>query len=477
MRKLILSITMLLLLGLALQTKAATLPDFTKLAKRYGPSVVNISTRQFRGSRRSFKNFNFQDIPPDSPMQDLLRRFFGDQSEAPHGRDGTKPKSRSLGSGFFIYPDGYILTNYHVVHGADEIIVRTNDRREFMAKIIGSDKRSDTALIKIDIKNAPVVEIGDSRNLKVGAWVLAIGSPFGFDHSVTQGIVSALGRSLPSENYVPFIQTDVAINPGNSGGPLINLQGKVIGINSQIYSRTGGFMGLSFAVPINLAMNVAKQLKAHGKVSRGWLGIMIQDVSLDLAKTFGMKNPQGAVVVRVLPNSPAAKADIKIKDVILSFNGHKLATSGSLPPLVGTSPINRTATLHILRNGQKRTVYVKIGKLPENDAPLAKTTRDLSKPKVISNRLGLALRDLSSKERGQLGLKPHQGAVVQRVTRRGAAHSAGLRVGDVILMFDESKVKNAKSLQHQIQSTPGKRPVAVLVQRGNSRLFLVLQLP
>lgn len=473
MKRLMISLTALLLLGIALQATAVELPDFTTLAKRYGPSVVNISTRQNHGTSRRLQGFNFQDIPDDSPLRDLLRRFFGDQQEGgPLDEENEVPRSRSLGSGFFIYPDGYILTNYHVVNEADEVIVRTSDRREFPAKVIGSDQRSDTALIKIDIQNAPVVEIGDTKNLEVGAWVLAIGSPFGFDHSVTQGIVSALGRNLPSENYVPFIQTDVAINPGNSGGPLIDLQGKVVGINSQIYSRTGGFMGLSFAIPIDLAMNVAKQLKTSGRVSRGWLGVMIQDVDRDLAETFGMTNPKGAVVVRVLPNSPAAKAGIRVKDVILTFNGHILSTSGDLPPLVGTSQVNRPSTLRILRNGQEQDMQVEIGELPEDGGQSALE----NKPRIVSNRLGLMLRDPTVEERHELGLSRNEGAVVKQVTK-GAAKIAGLQDGDVILMFDNEPVQNAAKLRQQLDSISGGRSVAVLVQRGDSRLFLVLKLP
>jgi serine protease Do len=303
---------------------------------------------------------------------------------------------------------------------------------------------------------------------------LAIGSPFGFDHSVTQGIVSALGRNLPSENYVPFIQTDVAINPGNSGGPLIDLQGKVVGINSQIYSRTGGFMGLSFAIPIDLAMNVAKQLKTSGHVSRGWLGVMIQDVTLELAETFGMTNPKGAVVVRVLPNSPAAKAGILLKDVILSFNGQALSTSGALPPLVGASPVNKPSTLRILRDGRERDVQVTIGKLPEDGGESA--LENATKPKIISNRLGLILRDPTRKERQDLGLSRGEGVIVKKVTK-GAAKAAGLQPGDVIIMFDNASVHSAAELHRQIDAMSGGRPVAILVQRGGNRLFLVLRLP
>jgi serine protease Do len=474
MQKFILTIISLTLTSVVSPVLAVELPDFVALAKKCSPAIVNISTKQNPGLRNQSPFFNIPQLPNDQSLQDLLRRFLGD----PDGNDSSDyiPRSRSLGSGFFISADGYILTNYHVVSDADEIVVRTNDRREFEAKIIGSDKRSDTALIKIEIKNAPVLEIGSSKNLQVGDWVLAIGSPFGFDHSVTQGIVSALNRNLPTENYVPFIQTDVAINPGNSGGPLINLEGKVVGINSQIYSRTGGFMGLSFAVPIDIAHNVATQLKSRGYVSRGWLGVMIQDVTRDLAESFGMTNPKGALVAKVLQNSPAESAGIRVGDVILTYNGQELSTSATLPPLVGESPIDRPSTLRILRDGTEQELKVTISELPDDAVKDKESVVTGNNDVLPSNKLGLVIRDLTAEERSELGIGRDEGAVVERVVRNSIAKEAGLQAGDVILMFNnQSVVDGADGLRKQIENLSNKRSIAVLVQRGNERLFLALQ--
>jgi len=291
---------------------AGALPEFSGLVETYGPSVVNISTRQSHRTTRKFQGFSVPDLPEGSLFHDFFRHFFGGEGLTPHDEDR---QSRSLSSGFFISADGYLLTNFQVVQGANKIIVRTSDRREFPAKLVGTDRRSDIALLKVEAQGLPPVELGTAKNLKVGDWVLAIGSPFGLDHSATAGIVSAKGRSLPSENYVPFIQTDVVINPGNSGGPLFDLDGKVVGVNSRIYSRTGDFMGLSFAIPIDVAMDVVEQLKATGKVSRGWLGVRIQEVTSELAETFGMDRPRGALVAQLLPNGPAAKSELRVGDV------------------------------------------------------------------------------------------------------------------------------------------------------------------
>ncbi len=381
----------MLLCGLSWRVSVAQLPDFTALAKAYGPAVVNISTKQNAHVSGRLQGFNIPDLPDDSPLREFFRHFFNEGGE---GRMPEDSPTLSLGSGFFISADGFIMTNHHVVSEADEIIVRTSDHREFKATVVGSDRRSDTALLKVDIQNAPVVKLGTAKSLEVGEWVLAIGSPFGFDHSVTAGIVSAKGRSLPSENYVPFIQTDVAINPGNSGGPLIDLDGNVVGVNSQIYSRTGGFMGLSFAVPNDLAMNVADQIRTKGHVSRGWLGVMIQDINRDLAETFGMPHPRGALVSRVLPDSPAERAGVQVGDIILSYNGHELVASSSLPPLVGASPVDRPSTLQVLRNGKERDLKVVIGELPEDEGKLAK--RVPSDGKQLSNELGLTVSDLDA---------------------------------------------------------------------------------
>jgi serine protease Do len=294
---------------------AQSLPDFTPLIEKNSPAVVNISTTQKTEKQQQFV---MPDMPENSPFYEFFEKYF---NQNPQQRPPSAEQS-SLGSGFIITEDGYIITNNHVVSDADEIIVKLNDRREFVAEVIGTDPRSDIAVIKIDSENLPVLKLGDSSDLKVGEWVLAIGSPFGFDKSVTQGIVSAMGRSLPNDSYVPFIQTDVAINPGNSGGPLFNLNGEVIGVNSQIYSRNGGYMGLSFAVPINVVTDVYEQIINKGSVSRGWLGVIIQDVTRELAESFGMDIPGGALVARVLPDTPAERSDLEIGDVIIKFNNY-----------------------------------------------------------------------------------------------------------------------------------------------------------
>ena len=459
----------LMLASLVSVSQARDLPDFTGLAAKNSPAVVNISTEQSsRVKPRLPKGFSMPDVPEGSPFNDLFKHFFGDGME-----DFAERESQSLGSGFVISSDGYILTNYHVVADADEIQVRFSDRRFFDAKVIGSDKGSDVALIKIEASDLPTVKIGKSSDLKVGEWVLAIGSPFGFDHTVTAGIVSAKGRSLPSENYVPFIQTDVAINPGNSGGPLFNLDGEVIGVNSQIYSRTGGFMGLSFAIPIELAINVADQLREHGRVSRGYLGVLIQDVDHNLAESFGMAQPYGALVSRVMPDSPADKAGLQVGDVILAFNGQRLLNSSQLPPLVGASRIEEEATLQILRDGKELAVPVQVGRLAE-DEEVAETIPTQVEPDQIE-QLGLAVIDIEPKVREELGLEERGGALVGNVSP-GAAQDAGIRRGDIVLMFDGMDVKSAKHLRELIEEAGDKRTVAVLVKRGENPLFMALRL-
>jgi serine protease Do len=452
--------------------QARELPDFTVLVEENASSVVNISTRQ-TSRMRQLREFNFpefEDLPEGSPLGELMRRFFGE-----HGftmpEDGAK--KRSLGSGFIVSRDGYILTNFHVVDGADEIIVHLNDRREFRAKVIGKDKRSDIALIKIGADDLPMVKVGDSTNLKAGQWVLAIGSPFGFDHSVTAGIVSATGRSLPSENYVPFIQTDVAINPGNSGGPLFNLEGEVVGINSQIYSRSGGFMGLSFAIPIEMAMEVADQLKTQGRVSRGWLGVLIQDMNTDLAESFGLDRPRGALVSRVLPNSPSEKAGLQVGDVILTFNGVPIHTSTELPPLVGRANVDEPASLKILRNGKEREVKVNIGELPPEEAV---ELADAQPPKVSENRLGMMVSELTEPMRRNQQLPSRHGVVVESVTGQ-AAREAGIQQGDIILSLNGVEVENVAQFNQLVSDLPSDRTVALLVHRNTGPIFLALRVP
>lgn len=452
--------------------QAGSLPDFTQLAEENAASVVNISTTQKALSRRGhpFDMPDLNDFPEGSPLGELMRKFFGE-----HGfqMPDEGPDKRSLGSGFILTVDGYILTNNHVVDDADQILVHMNDRREFVAQVVGKDERSDIALIKIDAEGLQAVKVGDSKDLKVGEWVLAIGSPFGFDQTVTAGIVSAKGRNLPSENYVPFIQTDVAINPGNSGGPLFNLEGEVVGINSQIYSRSGGFMGLSFAIPIEMAMEVADQLKDGGRVSRGWLGVLIQDMNAKLAESFGMDRPRGALVARVLPDSPSEKAGLQVGDVILEFNGVEIRASSELPPLVGRSGIDKPAELKILRNGKERNVKVNIGELPPEES--VKLARSQS-PKVTANRLGMIVSDVTEPMRNQRQLPNRQGVVVESVTG-SAARDAGIQQGDIILSINNIEVRDSSQFNQLIKELPADKTVAMLVQRDTGPLFLALHVP
>tara|TARA_R110002049_G_scaffold13509_2_gene58544 strand:+ start:174979 stop:176412 length:1434 start_codon:yes stop_codon:yes gene_type:complete len=443
------------------------LPDFTKLVESNAGAVVNISTTKQQVTRRTLPpNMEIPDMPQDGPLGDFLEKFFGGQ-QGPHE---DYFNSRSLGSGFIISNDGYVVTNHHVVKEADEIIVKLSDRRELEAKLIGSDPRSDIALLKIEASDLPVVKLGSANELKVGQWVLAIGSPFGFDHSVTSGIVSAKGRSLPNENYVPFIQTDVAINPGNSGGPLFNLNGEVVGINSQIYSRTGGFMGLSFAIPVEVAMDVIDQLKANGYVSRGWLGVYIQEVTRELAESFGMDKPMGALVAKIMDGSPVEDADIKVGDVILSFNGQEVQSSAALPPMVGRVRVGEQVKLKIMRDGKLSTVKVKIGQLPDSDQPLAGDAIE----KVSEGILGLDVRALTKDELEEMELS--HGLYVQSVAE-GAAKSAGIRKGDVLQLINGDKVQTVMELKEIVEKLPKGKFASILVQRRQGPQFLALKIP
>ncbi len=463
---------LILFAGLLFSTAALAgrLPDFTDLVEEVSPAVVNISTVQKikTGSLSLPEGIEIPDLPEGSPFGDLFKHFFGEgPGGAPIERD-----AKSLGSGFIISRDGYVITNNHVVKDAEEIIVRLEDRRELQAKVIGTDERSDIALLKIEADNLPVVRIGRAEKLKVGEWVLAIGSPFGFDRSATAGIVSAKGRALPRENYVPFIQTDVAINPGNSGGPLFNMDGEVVGVNSQIYSRTGGYMGLSFAIPIDVAMDVVEQLKTHGKVSRGWLGVLIQDVTRDLAESFGMKKPQGALVAKVLPDSPASKAGLQVGDVIVSFNGKEIAQSSALPPVVGSTPVGKRVPVKVMRNGRMQTLWVQLGELPEKEAKIERADES---EVVQSNRIGVKIADLTDEQRKELELE--EGGVLVEEVGPGAAAKAGIRSGDIILRIDNKPVKDVKSFEKTIDKLPAGKSVAVLVQRRGGPIFLALKVP
>ena len=453
----------LVLLVFTTATPAAErqLPDFSRLVEINGPGVVNISTTQI--TRRSpVPPVDIPGSPEGAPFDDFFRHYFGD-GETPEYFD-----SKSLGSGSIISTDGYILTCAHVVENAKEIIVKLTDRREFVATVIGTDARSDIALLKINASGLPKLTVGDPDKLKVGEWVLAIGSPFGFESSATSGIVSAKRRSLPKENYVPFIQTDVAINPGNSGGPLFNLQGEVIGVNSQIYSRTGGFMGLSFAVPIDLAMQIVKQLKANGHFRRGWAGVTIHDVTRDLALSFGMKKPAGALIADILVGSPAAKSGLKVGDVVVEFEGRQIVMSSDLPPLVGQTLPGTRARLAVIRGGQSQTVWLIVGELPETQVP-----PQVTPPVDSQNRTGLVLRDLSPQQHRRLGVS--HGVLVEAVAN-GPVYEAGVRAGDVILQVDGMPMRSPADLQVYLTRVTKDRPVPMLIRRGTNALFLALKI-
>ena len=448
---------------------AAPLPDFTALVRENSAAVVNISTTAKKDNPDSSGRSYIPDVPEDSPFYDFFQKFFEEQ--VPEDR-GTPREAASLGSGFIISEDGFVITNSHVVANAHEIIVKLSDRREFMAEIVGTDKRSDIALLKVDGKDLPVVKLGSSSDLKVGEWVLAIGSPFGFDYSVTQGIVSAIGRSLPNENYIPFIQTDVAINPGNSGGPLFNLEGEVIGVNSQIYSRTGGFMGLSFAVPVDVVVNVYSQIRETGYVTRGWLGVLIQDVTRELAESFNMDKPHGALVAKVLTDSPAQAAGVEVGDIIVSYDGTEIAFSSDLPPLVGNSKIDTKVPMEIIREGKRKYLKVLIATLPEEDkiARAENITPQVEPP----NEMSLVLRELTEEQRKQLEL-PKDGIMVQEVMP-GPGGDAGIRKGDVILRVNNISVESVTQFEQILAELPRNHPVPILIQRRGAPTFLAFKL-
>ncbi|WP_034578781.1 DegQ family serine endoprotease [Carnimonas nigrificans] len=447
------------------------LPNFTALVKKAAPAVVNISTKREVSS-------NSMMMGPGQ-LPDIFRHFFGDQlppgfSFGPGSGPGYQGRGHdtvaSLGSGFIISQDGYILTNAHVVEGADSIEVKLNDRRQLKAKVIGSDKKTDVALIKVDANNLPVLERGNSNQLETGEWVAAIGSPFGFDHSVTSGIVSAINRTLSSDNFVPFIQTDVAINPGNSGGPLLNLQGQVVGINSQIYTRSGGFMGLSFAIPINIAMEVADGLKKDGHVHRGYLGAAIQEVSKDLATSLGLSDTRGALIAQLKQGAPGEKGGLKPGDVVRSVNGQEIDTPDELPRRVSAIKPGETATLGIVRDGKEQSLAIKVGDWPQGpDGNNGSSDRQDEQ-----RRIGLVVGDLERDELRRLGV-PH-GVVVQQVDPDGAAANAGIQAGDVLVDLNRQAITSGEKLRTIVADIPHDRPVALRVARGGQLLFVALRL-
>jgi serine protease Do len=460
------AVLLLVLLGGHALTAQAQLPDFTSLVEEASPAVVNISTRQKVPARGHSQLM----IPDLEGLPPLFREFF-ERNLPQVPRNGRQPEAQSLGSGFIISSDGYVLTNNHVVADADEIIVRMSDRSELEAKLVGADPRSDVALLKIEGRNLPTVKLGKSENLKVGEWVLAIGSPFGFDYSVTAGIVSAKGRSLPNESYVPFIQTDVAINPGNSGGPLFNLDGEVVGINSQIFTRSGGFMGLSFAIPITVALDVANQLKETGKVSRGWLGVVIQEVNKDLAESFGLDRPAGALVAQVLEDGPAAKGGLRVGDVILRLDNHPIVMSSDLPHRVGVLKPGTTSRLEVMRDGKRRTLNVTIGALPDDEE--AAVPRTSGGTERSANRLGVTVTDLTEEQRRSLDL---QGGVIIKGVQGGPAVAIGLRPGDVITHLNNQAIKSSQHFAQVARDLPKNRSVSMRVLRQGRASFITFKL-
>lgn len=440
---------------------ARELPDFTDLVEKQGPAVVNISATQPSPGTQAAPGV--PNIPKNDPFYEFFNRF---APQTPRGREMP-----SLGSGFIISDDGYILTNAHVVGSADGITVRLTDKREFKAKVVGIDKRTDVALIKIEATGLPKVAIGDSNRLKVGEWVLAIGSPFGFDSSVTAGIVSAKGRSLPQENYVPFIQTDAAINPGNSGGPLFNLKGEVIGVNSQIYTRNGGSMGLGFAIPIDVAMDVANQLRTSGKVTRGRIGVTIQEVTRDLAESFGLSKAAGALVSSVEKGGAADKAGIQVSDVILKFDGKAVGGSSDLPRIVAATRPGSKVSVQVWRKGESKELHLTVGEMPAETQAAVQ-----GKPGVAGEavtRLGLVVSELGADQKNELQVK---GGLVVEEVKGSAAARADLRRGDIILAIGNAEVASIEQLNEILKQMPKGRSIALLVRRDEASYYLALKL-
>ena len=435
---------------------ASELPNFAKLVEEEGSAVVKIAVVA-GGSSSPAANLTPEQL---EQMPEFLRRFYDPQRERQTG---------GFGSGFIVSEDGFVITNAHVVNNAKTIRVSLSDQREFTATLIGSDKRSDIAVVKIDATGLPVATLGDSDDVRVGEWVLAIGSPFGFEHTATQGIVSAVARNLPDETYVPFIQSDAAVNPGNSGGPLFNTDGEVIGVNSQIYSRSGGYQGLSFSIPINVAKSIADQLRSKGYASRGWLGVAIQDVDQSLAESFGLDRPTGALVSQVLANSPAESAGFKAGDIILSFNNKTVDSSSKLPPIVGSVIPETQVPVDILRNGERRAMTVTIAEL-EEDKRAVKVSQS-----SVGSDLGITVEELAQSDLEQLGLE--NGVLVKGVEAGSPAAESGLRPGDVLVSINRENVESAKQFESMASKLPREKSLPILIQRGDARTFMPLVIP
>ncbi|WP_295679137.1 Do family serine endopeptidase [uncultured Nevskia sp.] len=505
---LFLSLAAAVLLSACSSERSAGLPELAGLVEKVSPSVVNISAMPAEPEQVASGSGS-----DGRPVPDWLKKFLDEHgNQAPgKGADGAAPGSspddgrsdsedseegpdlgspdggpdggfggeQSLGSGFILWADGYIITNHHVVKNAKEIVVRLSDRRQFPAELVGSDERSDLALLKIDAKDLPAVKLADSRKTRVGDWVLAIGSPFGFDYTVTAGIILAKGRNLDTEQYVPFIQTDAAVNPGNSGGPLFNLKGEVVGVNSQIYSQNGGFQGVAFAIPMDVAAKVAKSLKETGRVRRGWLGIVMQEVDRNLAKSFGMDKPGGALIARILPDSPAEQAGLKAGDVVMKYNGQDVISYRTLKPLVGSSQPGDTITLDLLRDRKLITIKVEVGTLEADDAPPAPSGKPAgpTEPKSLpaDRPLGATVVALTDDERRTA--KVVSGGVRVTEVLPGPARDAGLIVSDVVLSIAGQEIASTERFAEVVgRLTPG-QSVPMLVQRQGAPLFLALSVP
>ncbi|MCC6134565.1 MAG: DegQ family serine endoprotease [Candidatus Contendobacter sp.] len=441
-----------------------TVPDFSTLVQQNAAAVVNITVTGKSAPAVAWRGMPTPDAE-NNPFGELFKQF-----PMPRGKgQGMLTPTQGLGSGFILSSDGYLITNHHVVDGAEKITVKLNDKREFPAKVIGGDPQSDLALLKIAATDLPTVTIGDVDSLKVGQWVFAIGAPFGLERTATKGIVSALGRSLPNDTYVPFIQTDVPINPGNSGGPLFDLNGKVVGVNSQIFSRSGGYMGLSFAIPMNVAMTVVEQLKTDGHVTRGWMGVTLQEVTQDLARSFNLEQPRGALVADVSADGPAAKAGLKAGDVIVAYAGKPVDDSADLPPLVGSTKPGANRALTVIRDGQEREIAITLGQLPDQkQGELALN----SAPDDDSPRLNIAVAELPAGQRGQ-----SEGGVLVQQVGPGVAAEAGVQPGDILVSLNNQKIKDAAHLRQLVKELPPGKRTPLLVKRNDGSLYLAVEMP
>jgi serine protease Do len=453
-------VVLVMSLILSVPAQGRELPDFTELVERQGPAVVNISTTQIIRQAQGIPG-----IPEGDPFYEFFRRF---APQMPREKE-----SQSLGSGFLISEDGYLLTNAHVVDRADKITVRLTDKREFKAKVIGADKRTDVALLKIEAAGLPTVKLGEPDRLKVGEWVIAIGSPFGFDSSVTAGIVSAKGRSLPQDNFVPFIQTDVAINPGNSGGPLFNMNGEVVGINSQIYTRSGGSMGLSFAIPIDVAIQVSDQLRSTGKVTRGRIGVTIQELTRELAESFGLSKPEGALISSVEKGGPADKAGIEVSDVILKFDGKAVVGSADLPRIVAATRPGGKAVVELWRKGAVKQVTVAVAEMAE-EGKLARAVKKMEEAVAETiARLGIAVSELTREQAQELQVG---GGLLVEEVKGSAARAAGLQHGDVLLAIGNMPIRTLAQFNDIVKQVPKGRNVALLVRRDDIASYVAIRL-